>query len=63
MSQLHNLTPEEMSLAFRVISLMEQSELEIEVPESLQNLSAEDWMRLDLLLETLMSEKRILGVH
>jgi hypothetical protein len=42
---------------------MEQSELEIEVPESLQNLSAEDWMRLDLLLETLMSEKKILGVH
>ena len=62
-SQLHNLTSEEVSLAFQVLTLLEQQQSEIEVPEKLQSLSAEDWMRLEFLLETLLSEKKVLGVH
>ena len=62
MSLLHNLTPEQLSLALQVIWESENKQ-EILVPQELQNLSAEDWMRLDLLWAALLLEKKASSLH
>ena len=59
---LQSLSVEQLSLAFQVISQAENNS-EVEVPPELENLSSEDWLKLDYLLNSLLKERELSSLH
>ena len=60
MNPLQDLSPEQVSLAFRL--LYQESPL-VSLPQELESLSLENWQELSLLLKALMFEKRQSSLH
>ena len=59
--QIQDLSPEQVSLSFKVLSFPVGSL--VELPSSLKSLSQDQWMELSLLLLALMREKQFSRVH
>jgi hypothetical protein len=62
--KLLRLTPDQLSLALQILAKSSGKEgLEVEVPPELEDLTSEDWLQLDEVLEILMLERGQAVLH